>query len=69
MWDRRGTYRGLVGRLMERDHFEDLRFRWEYRIIMKIPGKLLRVMNWICVVQDGNSWRALVNAVMNIPVL
>jgi hypothetical protein len=24
MWDRRGAYRGLVGRLIERDHFEDL---------------------------------------------
>jgi len=24
MWDRRDAYGSLVGRLMERDHFEDL---------------------------------------------
>ena len=28
MWDRRGAYRVLVGRLMERDHFEDLDVNW-----------------------------------------
>jgi len=36
---------------------------------MNIQEMLLRCVAWIDVAQDGNSWRAVVNAVMNIRVL
>ena len=44
------------------------RIRWEYSIKMNIPDKLLRCVDWIDVAQDENSWRALLNAVMNFRV-
>jgi hypothetical protein len=52
----------------ERDHYEG--FDVGGRIILRrILGEIeWGDMNWISLDQDGNKWRALVNAVMNIPV-
>jgi hypothetical protein len=35
--------------------------------LMLIFRKLNEGIDWIVLVQDKNSWRALVNAVMNLP--
>jgi hypothetical protein len=64
----RGVYRVLVGNLRERGYLEEpdvygrIILRWDFR--KWIYGS----MNWIELAQDRNSWRALVNAVMNLQV-
>jgi hypothetical protein len=56
------------GNLIERDHFEDpglggrIILRW---IFMKLDGM---DMDWIDLAQDGDKWRAVVNAVMYLRV-
>jgi len=69
------TYGGRVevctgfwwGNLTERDHLEDpgvdgrIIIRWIFR---NWDGG----MGWIGLTQDRDRWRALVNAVMNLPV-
>ena len=42
------------------------RRRWEDNIKMYLQEVDFGVMDWIELVQDRDSWRALVNAVMNI---
>jgi len=63
------VYRGFWwGNLKERDHLEDLGIvgitilRWLFRT-WDVVG-----MDWIDLAQDRDSWRALVNAVMNLRV-
>jgi len=69
MWDRRDAYGSLVARLVERDHFEDLELDGITILKMDVPEMLLRGVDWIEVAQDEDSWRALVNEVMNFRVL
>jgi hypothetical protein len=55
-WGRRGTH---IGYWWERDHLED----------QDIGGWILERwdgMDWICLAQDRNRWRALVNLVLNL---
>jgi hypothetical protein len=55
----------LWGNVMDRDHLEDagvdgsIKLRWIFR-------KYYGDMDWIHQAQDRDSWRALVNAVMNL---
>jgi len=43
------------------------RRRWEDNIKMDIQEVGCGGMDWISVAQDRDRWRALVNAVMNLP--
>ena len=66
-----GHVRVLVGRggdLMESDHMEDLGVdaRDKTKMDMQEVGK--GGMDWIDLAQDRDTWRALVNAVMNLRV-
>jgi hypothetical protein len=69
MGDRKGVYRVMVGNLKKRDHMEDpsvdgrTTSSWIFR---KCVGG--RGMDWIDMAQDRGTWRALVNAVMNLRV-
>jgi len=53
------------GNLRERDHLEDpdvdgrIILRWIFR-------KWNGCMDWICLAQDRDVWRVLVNAIMNL---
>jgi hypothetical protein len=66
MVERIGAYRVVVGNLRERDHSEDpgvdgrILFKW---VVKNWDGG----MDWIYLAQDRDRWRALVNAVMNLP--
>jgi len=44
------------------------RLRWENNIKMDLQEVRCGGMDWIELVQDRDSWRTLVNAVMNIRV-
>jgi hypothetical protein len=62
--ERRGLYRFWWGNRMETDHLVDPRV--EERIILKwVFRKWNGAMNWIDLAQNRDTWRALVNAVMN----
>ena len=56
-----------LGNLRKRDHFEDPGV--DGRIILRWIFRKLDVgMDWIELAQERDSWRALVNAVMNLRV-
>ena len=56
------------GHLRERGYLEDPGVYGEITLIW-IFRKLNEGIDWIVLVQDRDSWRALVNAVMNLPFL
>jgi hypothetical protein len=68
MGERRGTYRGLVGKPEGRKPLERPRRRWEDNIKMDLREVGWGGMDWINLAQDKDRWRALVNAVMNLQV-
>ena len=63
MGDRRGVYRVLVRRPEGKRPLGEPRRRWGNNVKIGWVG-----MDCIALAQDRNSWRALVNAVMNLPV-
>jgi len=68
MWERRGAYRILVKRPAGKIPLGRPRRRWEDNIKMVFQDMCYGDMDWIYLAQDGDRWRAVVNAVMNIRV-
>jgi hypothetical protein len=67
MGERRGVYRALVGKSEGKRHLGDPGV--DGRIILRwISRKWDGGMDWIELAQDGDRWRALVNAVMYLRV-
>ena len=66
MGERRGVYRVLVGKPEGKRSLGISRRRWEDNI--KLEELVWGSMGWIDLVQKRDSWRALVNAVMNFRV-
>ena len=65
--ERRGVYRGLVGKPEGKRQLGRPRCRWE-DIKMDLQEMGCGGMDWIEMAQDRDRWRALVNAVMNLRV-
>jgi len=68
MGERRGVYRVLVRKPEGKRLLGRPRHRWEDTIKMDIQEVEWGVMDWIDLAQDGNSWWALANAVINLRV-
>jgi len=68
MGERRGVYRVLVGKPEGKRPLGRPRRRWEDNIKMDLQEEGCGVMDWIELAQDRDSWRALVNAVMDLRV-
>jgi hypothetical protein len=66
--ERRSVYGVLVGKPEGRRPLGRPRRRWKDTIKMGIRGVGCGSMEWIELAQDGDSWWALVNAVMNLRV-
>jgi hypothetical protein len=65
--EKRGAYRILVGRPDGRRPLGRPRCRWEENIKMDLK-KWDGRMDWMELAQDRDRWRALVNALMSLPV-
>ena len=66
MGERRGAYRGLMGKPEGRRPLERPRRRWEDNIKMDLREVGWGGMDWINLAQDRDRWQTLVNAVMNL---
>jgi hypothetical protein len=64
VWEGRGVYRVLMGKPEGKRPLGRPRHRWEDNIKADRCGG----MDWIELAQDRDSWRALVNVVMNLRV-
>jgi len=66
--ERRGVYRVLVGKPEEKRPLGRPRRRWEDNIKVNLQDVGCGGGDWIDVAQNRDSWRTLVNAVMNLRV-
>jgi hypothetical protein len=64
----RGVYRVLVGKPEGKRPLERPRRRWDDNIKMDLQEGGCGGMYWIKLVQERDTWRALVKAVMNFRV-
>jgi len=65
----RGIYRVIVGKTERNRSLGRPRPRWEDNIKMDLQEMECGFMDWIDLAEDRDSWRGLVNAVMNLRVL
>jgi len=63
-----GVYRVLVVKLEGRRQLGRHRRRWVDNIRMDLQDVGCGYMDWIGLAQDGENWRKLVSAVMNLRV-
>jgi len=68
MSEERGVYRILVGKPEGKRPLGRPRHRWVDNIRMDLQEVGCGYMVWIGLVQDRDSWRMLVSAVMNLRV-
>jgi len=68
MGERRGIYRVLVGKPEGKRSLGRPRCRWKNNIKMYLQEMRCGGMDWIDLAQDGDRWRALVIATMNLRV-
>jgi hypothetical protein len=68
MGKKRNVYRLFVGKPEGKRPRGRPRRRWIDNIKMVLVEIEWSVVDWIGLAQDGYSWRALVNAVMNLQV-
>ena len=68
MGDGRDVYRVLVGKPGGKSPLDRHRRRWEDNIRMDLQEVGCMGVDWIKLAQDRDTWRALVNAVMNFRV-
>jgi hypothetical protein len=66
MWERGGVFRGLVGKAEGKRPLERPKCRWEGNIKMDLHEVGCVGMDWIELAHNGDRWRALVAAVMNL---
>ena len=68
MAEERGVYRFLVGKPEGRGTLGRPRLRWVDNIRTDLQEVGCGYMDWIGLVQDRDSWRMFVSAVMNLRV-
>jgi hypothetical protein len=68
MGEERGVYRVLVGKPERKSPLGRPRRRWEDNIRMDLQEVGCGGMDWIGLAQDRDSWRALLNTVINLRV-
>jgi len=68
MGERRGVYRVLAGKPERKRPLGRPRHKWEDNIKIDLQEVGCGGMDWIEMAQDRDTWRALVNAVMNLRV-
>jgi hypothetical protein len=68
MGEGRGVYSVLVGKPEGKRPLGRSRRRWEDNNKMDLQEVGCGGMDWVELAQDGDRWRALVNAVMNLRV-
>ena len=68
MGERKGVCRVLMGKPEGKRPVGRPRRRWEDNIKMDLQEVECGGMDWIELAQDRDGWRALVNAIMSLPV-
>jgi hypothetical protein len=66
MGEKRAAYGLLLGKPEGKRPLGRPRHRWIDNMKMDLLVIGLRVVDWICLAQDRYSWRALVNAIINL---
>jgi hypothetical protein len=67
-WEKRGVYRLLLGKPKRKRLVGRSRIRWKDNIKLDLQEVGCEGMGWIELTLDRDSWRALVDAVMNLRV-